>query len=222
MDTLLTLKPIELIDVGIDKLTKLPVPILNDNIVSNWEYDGFNLPIDYIIIEFDGSKDFNCYISAKIPITLTFNWGDDSNSQNYSFNPYNTVPIKQYLESGIYTINIIGPVSLITELKIGSGVRSIYLKDCKNLQSLDLSNNYLTTIDLDGLINLYHIDVSNNDIVDVDYDIYITADTVPISILNASKYLINTYGNSLPTIYSKENRDSLYYKGWNGNPSLVP
>lgn len=45
MDTLLTLKPIELIDIGIDKLTKIPIPILNENVVSDWDYDSMNLPI---------------------------------------------------------------------------------------------------------------------------------------------------------------------------------
>lgn len=213
MDTLLTLKPIELIDIGIDKLTKIPIPILNENVVSDWDYDSMNLPIDYIVIEYDGSYEFNSNINSKIPITITFDWGDGSSSnQNIGLGGIGNQTGHTYAQSGIYTINIIGPVSLINSLIIGSGMTSINLSECKSLEYLDLRNNKLTTIDLDGLINLKNISLQNNNIVDVDYDIYIIADTFPIS--NTSTYLINTFGNSPPTIYSEEARNSLIIKGW--------
>ena len=50
MDPKLNLKPIELIDVGIDKFTKIPIPILNENMISTFEMEN-NVPSDTFILQ---------------------------------------------------------------------------------------------------------------------------------------------------------------------------
>ena len=89
------------------------------------------------------------------------------------------------------------------------GLTSVSLTNLKKLITLDLSNNYLTTININGLIYLKYIYLGYNNISDVDYDIYISADT--FLSLNGT---IDTTGNALPTVYSEQDRNSLKIKGW--------
>lgn len=81
MDPKLKLKPIELIDIGIDKHTKIPIPILNTNIVVTYdETDTFEVEIKDInnnidnIILVDG-------LTIEL-VKLRYNWVLNANVKN--------------------------------------------------------------------------------------------------------------------------------------------
>lgn len=81
MDSKLKLKPIELIDIGIDKHTKIPVPILNTNIVATYDNaDNFKIEVINIeknidnIILVDG-------LTIEI-VKLRYNWFLNANVKN--------------------------------------------------------------------------------------------------------------------------------------------
>ena len=217
MDTSLTLKPIELIDIGIDKLTKIPIPILSDNMISIYNIDESGIPIDSLSFIINTSLSINglsgsCTINSVYPITLTFNWGNNRfNQVNISGNTTIDENSGFYYDSnGTYTILITGGVSLITNFEmINQGITSILPYNLKKLTFFNLSGNSLTTINMDGLIYLKYIYLQYNKIIDVDFDIYIAADTF----LSFNGY-INTVGNSSPTIYSEIDRNNLISKGW--------
>jgi len=214
MDTSLTLKPVELIDIGIDKLTKLPIPILNDNIISTLTVDDDNIPIDsliFVINTLKNSLSVSFTIVSSNSMTLSADWGDGKVAQKINIIEENENVINyDYDDNGIYTINISGGVSLINSLVMNNqGVTSIIIRNLKKLNILSLKKNYLSTIDINGLIELNSINVSGNSILDVDYDIYIPANT--FLSYNGN---IDTTGNALPTSYSDLDRNSLLSKGW--------
>ena len=68
MDPKLKLKPIELLDIGIDKHTKIPVPILNDNVVSTFNMEN-GAPSDSFTFSFDSH-----YSGQVFSATIISDW----------------------------------------------------------------------------------------------------------------------------------------------------
>lgn len=86
MDPKLKLKPIELIDIGIDKHTKIPVPILNTNIVSTYD-DTETLSTDIFKVEIINISDNidNLILVDGLTIELVklrYNWFLNANVKN--------------------------------------------------------------------------------------------------------------------------------------------
>jgi hypothetical protein len=74
MDPKLKLKPVELIDIGIDKLTKIPTPILNNNTISTYTVEN-GVPIDTFVINFNAfysNQTLITTISSDYEINLNF------------------------------------------------------------------------------------------------------------------------------------------------------
>jgi len=220
MDPKLKLKPVELIDIGIDKYTKIPVPILNDNVITTFDMEN-GVPTDTFILEFDANysnKTFSINLSVDYPINLSFNFGDGIIEMHDVFPTGNLYLIHEYVSAITYTISISGWLEKITELIIlphittNGGLLSASIRNLKRLDLLDLSKNRLTELDLNGLIYLNRISLDDNyfpnDIVD---DLYITADTF----LTFNGYLsITGVNNGTPSIYSDNSISNLLLKGW--------
>jgi hypothetical protein len=221
MDKKLKLKPIELLDIGIDKLTKIPVPILSDNMVSTFDMEN-GLPSDSFIFTFDSHYSSGVFSITLVPdpaypVSLSFNYGDN-NIETILINTGGTIISHPYINESIYTITIGGWIEKINSLIVSpsgttdGGVLTASITKIKGLNYLDLSSNKLTNIILDGLINLNTIKLDDNyfpnDVID---DLYIEADTFP----RYSGYM-STVGtnNGKPSIYSTYARDSLVEKGW--------
>ena len=217
MDTKLKLKPIELIDIGIDKLTKIPVPILNDNMVSTFDNDN-GVPVDSFTIVFDSHfGDFSLTLYSNYQIDLSLDYGNGT-TQTFVLNSgTSTSIIYPYTNVGIYTITATGWLDKITSFVLLGGTRSVSINNMKNLSYLDLSGNYLTTIALDGMISLNIIMLDNNyfsnDEID---DIYNIVDT-----FLTFGGIIRTQGiyNGKPSVYSNIARNSLLGKGWTLYPN---
>lgn len=220
MDPKLKLKPIELIDIGIDKYTKIPVPILNNNVISTFNTEN-GLPTDTFILEFDANysnKIFSITISVDYAIQLSFNFGDGI-TERYDVFPTGSIFLIHEYPSGItYTITVSGWIEKITEMIIlpyetlEGGLISASIRNLKKLNTLDLSKNRLTTLNIDGLIHLNRIALDDNylpnDIID---DLYIDADTF----LTFNGYLsITGTNNGSPSIYSQDSINNLTLKGW--------
>lgn len=218
MDPNLKLKPIELIDIGIDKLTKIPVPILNQNIVSTFDINN-GLPTDTFIFTIDATySNFFMTITTDYDINLTFNYGDGI-IETWLILSGGTSISHSYSSNQLYTITASGWLDKINSIVItpfGSttgGITSASLNLVNKLINLDLSNNRLTNIDLSGLVYINTINLKDNyltnDIID---DLYINADTS----LNNNIGYVRTDGinNGKPSVYSDIARNSLDKKGW--------
>lgn len=226
MDPKLTLKPIELIDIGIDKLTKIPVPILYDNMISTFDIED-GVPTDSCFFEFDAkysNKIFSITIVSDYLINLSFNYGDNSNIQNFLITTGGTSILYEFASAITYTITISGWIEKIKSISVLSvsgdgGVLSAILSKIKKLSYLDLTNNRLTNLNLNGLIYLNTIKLDDNylpnDVID---DLYIEADTFLTFNGNMSTTGNN---NGKPSVYSNQSRNSLeVYKGWILNYNL--
>jgi len=221
MDPKLKLKPVEILDIGIDKLTKIPVPIYNDNVVSTYDMEN-NLPTDTISFTFDSNYSNNTFgitLTTNYETKLYFNYGDGNTSEatinGTSYLPYT------YTSFSIYTITISGWLNKLTDIILlplpssDGGLLSINIRNARKLNNLNLSGNLLTSIDISGLIYLNNIDLSNNYLTNDEIDdIYINADTTV-------KYTgsIDTTGtnNGTPSVYSSYARSSLLSKSWTLN-----
>jgi hypothetical protein len=222
MDKKLYLKPIELIDIGIDKLTKIPVPILNENIVSTFDMEN-GLPSDSFIFTFGSnysSGTFFTTITSDFPVTLSFNFGDGI-IENHLISTSGTSVEHYYSVESIYTITITGWIEKIKKLiispygSVDGGIITASLNKIKRLNYLNLSNNRLTQLSLNGLINLTTIILDDNyfpnDVID---DLYIEVDTFPRYNGYMSTIGIN---NGKPSIYSNFAINNLNEKGWDLN-----
>lgn len=215
MDSKLKLKPVELLDVGIDKHTKIPIPILNENILSEFDMEN-GLPTDTFIMTFNSSVcDFNMTVKSSTDISLYLDYGDNT-FESWVITSNGTSILHTYLTGATYTIIATGWLDKITDLIILGGLVNINLNSLKKLNSLDLQNNLLETLSLDGLIYLNTISLNNNyfpnDVID---DLYIDADTF----LTYNGYM-STIGNNngIPSVYSDVAINSLTnYKFWSLN-----
>jgi len=226
MDSKLSLKPSELIDIGIDKYTKIPIPILNENMIPTFEKEN-GVPVDSFEFYFDSNysdKTISATLYSDKETNLSINFGDSSNIFNFAISTGGTVIEHVYATTAIYKVILTGWIERIKSIIILSnnsengGVVSIFLKNVKRLYSLNLSNNRLTNIDISGLIYLNNINLNNNYLTnDVIDDLYIDADTF----LTYSGD-INTSGdnNGKPTVYSESARSSLNGKDWRMNYNI--
>ena len=219
MDPKLKLKPIELLDIGIDKLTKIPIPILNDNVISTFNMDN-GVPTDSFIFT------FNCYTGATLSfmivsnyqIILSIDYGDGTPVADIQISGATQIS-HIYTSAYTYTITVSGWLEKITTLilngDVGKAVITAYLNRLTKLSYLDISNNRLTGFNMDGMIylNTIYLDSNylTNDAID---DLYIEADTFLTFNGNMS-----TGGatNGKPSIYSNDAINSLYSKGWTLN-----
>lgn len=224
MDPNLRLKPIELLDIGIDKHTKIPIPILNNNVISTFNMDN-GVPVDSFIFTFDSTysnKGVSATISSTYNIILSFNWGDGSAVDNWTITSGGTSVSHIYTSATTYTITAYGWLEKINSLIIlpsGStygGITAANILALKKLTNLNLSNNRLTKLSLDGMIYLNNISLDNNYLTnDVIDDLYIEADT--FLTFNGNMSTLGTT-NGKPSIYSDFARNSLTsYKGWTLN-----
>lgn len=227
MDPKLKLKPVEIIDIGIDKHTKIPIPILNENIIPTYTVDN-GVPSDTFIINFNSYYSSQVFVSTIVSdyeINLTFDFGDGTNLETWLIKTGGTIITHLFPSAYTYTITASGWLDRIKTLVVSSsgttegGVFHVNITNLKKLSYLDLSNNLLTTISLNGLAYLNNILLYNNyfsnDVID---DIYIEVDT--FLTFNGS---VSTIGvnNGHPSIYSTDARTSLtLYKGWTLNYNI--
>jgi len=221
MDPKLTFKPIELLDVGIDKLTKIPVPILIDNMISTFDNDD-GVPVDSFNIVFDSNYSsgyLTITLTSTYPTNLTFDF-DDGYTPTLLISG-DTVVQNYYATSGKYSVNVFGDLNKITRMFINpsgttvGGLVSASLNNLKKLSYLDLSDNLLSQLNIEGMIYLNNIILKNNYIYNnyID-DLYNTSDMIPL--FNGT---IDTTGtnNGTPSVYSLEARNNLIFKGWSLN-----
>lgn len=214
MDSKLTLKPIELLDIGIDKLTKIPIPILNNNVTS--EYDNDNgIPIDSFYIQFNSNYSESTLLielSSTYPTSLTFDFGD---SVTYSVPYLANIPssIKHiYSTLGIFEVRVFGDLSKITRLFVSpsgttGGVMSVSISNLKLLNELAISNSLLSTINIEKLIYLNNINLYNNYLSNSEIDnVFNLADTFMTTNGNIEIRGIN---NGTPSTYSSYSRNDL-------------
>lgn len=208
MDPKLKLKPIELLNIGIDKLTKIPVPILNDNIISTFDVDN-GVPVDTFILTYDtnyGGTDISIYVSSDYGITLSIDYGDDT-TENWLVSGDTTIN-HIYPSALTYTVTVSGWIEKVITLILPSGgFTDAYLNKLKRLSYLDINGNRLINLNLEGMIYLNNINLNDNyfpnDVID---DLYIVTDT-----FLTFGGTISTIGdnNGVPSIYSFNARNSL-------------
>lgn len=214
MDTKLNFKPVELIDVGIDKFTKIPIPILKENIVSTFDMDD-NIPSDTFILTFDTNfnSTFATTITSDYEVDLIFNYGDGI-IETILIATGGTSLSHTYTGITIYTITISGWLDKIKSIiSINSSINSASINKLKKLSYIDLSNNRLSELNLDNMIYLNKIYLNDNyfsnNIID---DLYIVADT--FLTFNGDIYTSGV-NNGKPSIYSEHARNNLMSKNWN-------
>lgn len=214
MDPKLKLKPTELIDIGIDKYTKIPVPILSSNMISIFDIEN-GIPTDSFIFKYNSNYDlnFSATIILDYPITLSIDYGDGFTENRIMLTGGTTIG-RNYTSAITYTITITGWLDKVVGIISNNGsISSISLNYVKKLSYLDLSNNRLTNLELDGLVYLNTIKLDDNyfpnNIID---DLYIITDTFLTFNGNMSTTGTN---NGKPSIYSNSAITSLSsYKGW--------
>lgn len=219
MDTKLIFKPLELIDIGIDKFTKIPIPILNENMISTFNTDN-DIPSDTFILTLDASYNniFSMTLSSDYNVDLIFNYGDGI-IETISIITGGTSLSHTFTGSTVYTITISGWLDKIKSIiSINGSINSAFLNKLKKLSYLDLSNNRLSELNLENMIYLNKIYLNDNyfsnDIID---DLYIVADTF----LTFNGYIYTTgINNGKPSIYSEDSRYNLISKNWNLNYNL--
>jgi hypothetical protein len=215
MDTKLKLKPIEVLDIGIDKLTKIPVPILNVNMVSTYDMDG-GVPSDSFLLYYNAGYGYTFYVTlvSSDSFNLYIDYGDGTNETNMILTG-GTIVSHTYTSATTYTITMSGWLDKITSLTVLNGLSSVSINYLKKLSTLNLSGNILTNINIENMIYLKNINLSNNYFLNDEIDdIYNTADT--FLIFGGS---IDTTGanNGTPSVYSTNAINSLINKFWTLN-----
>jgi len=220
MDTKLKLKPIEVLDIGIDKLTKIPVPILNENMVSVYDMES-GVPSDSFLLYYNAGYGYTFYatIASSDSFNLYIDYGDGTNETNMILTG-GTVVSHIYTSATTYTITMSGWLDKITTLTVINGLSSVSINYLKKLSTLNLSGNILTSINIENMIYLKNINLSNNyfsnDEID---DIFNTADTFLTfgDPLNQNILDVTGSNNGTPSVYSINAINSLINKFWTLN-----
>lgn len=219
MDSNLILKPIELLDIGIDKLTKMPVPILNENMVSTFDNDN-GVPTSTFNFTYDasyGGLTIIISLSAIYPTNITFDFGSGQ-TETFLVQTGNTSKTHVYTYLRQYTITIYGDLDKISKLYLNGcgGIISANLNNLRKLIILDISGNRLTSLNLGGMIYLQNISVKDNYLYNDDIDdVYATTDLIPYNPLAVAKSLDTTGpNNGTPSSYSTIAISNLTFKGW--------
>ena len=221
-DPNLVFKPIELIEIGVDKHTKIPIPILNDNFSITYDlltgatsgtttgstsYDSFSFTVKGIL-------SFNYILQSVAPTILNINWGDGTSGETIVFNGY-YIGSHTYVSGGntIETSIFSGNLQYITHLSAnGNNIISANVTKISNMTSLDLSSNHLMNpLDITGLIYITNLYLNDNYLLECD-SYYNNIDSNG-SLMNGT---INTGGgnNAIVTSSSASSRSSLSLKGW--------
>lgn len=216
MDSKLYLKPTELIDIGIDKLTKIPVPILNDNVISTYDTEN-GTPSDSFTLTFVGAE-FVANLISYYDTVISVNFGDGSIVGLLILSGTGTQILHTYYSAFTYTITFTGWLDKIKSLTCNAGLISVSINRLKKLSILNLQGNSLIDLDINGLIYLNSINLNDNyfpnDVID---DLYIEADTFLTFSGNISTTGTN---NGKPSIYSEISRNSLNDKEWTLNYNI--
>lgn len=218
MDTKLSLKPIELIDIGIDKHTKMPMPILTENLVyTNDNDDG--VPLNTFVLKLK-STTLSVKMDCEKSISLEINFGDTGYTTTVSGD---TILVNYTYPSIVEkTITITGDLNKITGLTcVNVGLNDVDISTLKKLKYLNLSGNTLTFVNLTGLFNLNYIDLNNNNLNSSSTDdVFIQANTFLAYGNGIDIGIINVVGinNSPPSTYSLLERTNLQnIKRWTLN-----
>jgi len=218
-DPNLIYKPIELIEIGIDKHTKIPIPILNENLLITYDSLTGSTQINDNIFYFNltSSSFFEYSIISDSITTLNINWGD-GNIENITFNG-SFANNHTYIINQNYTITFYGNLNHIKRISANGNISNGDFTKIRNLESLDLSNNVLIDLNIDGLIYIKNLVLHNNILVDSDkYFNIINSNT------NIYGGLIDTAGgtNRYITSVSSISRDNLLLKTWRLYYNLPP
>ena len=215
-DPNLVFKPIELIEIGVDKHTKIPIPILNENLLITYDlltgstsgvsYNTFSFQINSL------SGLFNYILQSVNTTTLNIDWGDGSIIQTITFNGIYSGN-HTYSVGQLYTASFQGDLQYISLLSVGNNdIVDANLTKITNLNNLDLSNNNIIgPFNISGLIYITNLNLGNNYLSEVD-SYYNVIDSNG-SLLNG---FINTSGLNNATVTSSSNisRNNLTLKGW--------
>jgi hypothetical protein len=215
-DKNLYFKPIELIEIGVDKHTKIPIPILNENMVISYDLltgsTSGSTSYDYFTFQIKGSTTtFNYILNSTSLTTLNINWGD-GNIDNISFTgPY--IGTHSYLIASLsdYFITFTGDLQYIIWLEAGNDeILSTNILNLKNLIFLSLPYNSLNTLNINGLLYITKLNLESNSLLETD-SFY--------NLLNSNGLYdgdIRTIGgsNAVVTSLSSVARTNLLAKGW--------
>jgi len=203
VDTKLRFKPIELIDIGIDKHTKMPMPILSDNIIyTNDVVDG--IPINTFTLTVS-TLSFDIEINNVRNISLSVNYGDGTTA---TLTGTTIIDNHTFLTTTPKTIQFSGDLDKITGMTcMNCGLKSAYITKLIKISHLNLSGNTLEEINLDGLVSLNNIDLSYNSLnASAIDDVFIYANTF---LTYAGQIDVRGTNNAYPSIYSETARDNL-------------
>jgi len=182
-DPNLTYKPIELIEIGVDKHTKIPIPILNENLLitssTGYSYDSFWFKIDaFSIISESLTFTFSFILISEYSTSLDINWGDGTSETINLWGWDITDPLgkeqpysgdHEFLAGQSYTITFSGNLSSIYYLYVnGNNITETNILKIKNLQSLFLNDNLLTDLDISNLIYLNKLYLNKNKLLNTD------------------------------------------------------
>jgi hypothetical protein len=217
-DSNLTYKPIELIEIGVDKHTKIPIPILNENLLISYDTiiivtgdtTGITSTNKFTFyIKATIGMNFNCIFYSTNSTSLNINWGDGT-IEDINFNTYHLIG-HTYLDNEFFTITFIGDLQYITSLTADGAIINTDIITIKNLSSLTLANNLLLDLNINNLMYLTYLNLENNSLLDVDK--YYNS----LSSNGLLSGYINTSGNnnSVVTSLSNASRSNLISYGWN-------
>ena len=212
-DPLLTYKPIELLEIGVDKHTKIPIPILNENLLissaTGISYNTFSFKVESSISVESITFSFSYFIqnTNSINTDLNIDWGDGT-SEVIPINPYhsNSSSPKIYNVGQSYTIIFSGNLQYIEYIQIdNSNVTYCDITKIKNLETLSLNTNSLSDLDISGLIYLRELYLNQNKLLNVDKFF----NTLDINGLLSGKINTSGIGNSSVTNVSLDSRTNL-------------
>jgi len=224
-DPNLIYKPIELIEIGIDKHTKIPIPVLTENLqitydlltgVTSGSTTGSTSHDSFKFLTKMTNGTFSYSLISSNSTTLTIDWGDGTTLETISFNGvYSGSHV--YMADQFLTITFSGDLQFIYYVFAANNV--IFKADVsklKNLITLNLNDNVLPEIDINGLIYLNDLHLKNNNLetslsvnnVDVLFNILDTNGKINGDIDTSGT------GNSAVTNSSLTARNNLISKGW--------
>lgn len=223
-DPNLIYKPIELIEIGVDKHTKIPIPILNENLSITYDlltgatsgsttgstsFDTFSFFVKSI-----SGMTFNYTLHSLDLTKLNIDWGDGSLVETITFNGY-YIGNHVYGVDSVVSIKFSGDLQFIDSLSANSdNINIANIKTIKNITSLDFGNNILTDLDINGLMYLTNLNLNNNSLTDSDKFFNL------LNTYGSWNGNINTIGsgisgtNAYVTTTSLSSRNSLVSRNW--------
>jgi len=175
-DPNLTYKPIELIDIGVDKHTKIPLPILTENLLITYDlltgvtsgsttgstsYDTFTFIVD-------SSTSFSYTFESTNTTTLSVDWGDGSSLENITFSGVYSGS-HTFASDGVFRVIFSGDLQYIYHLSSNSNlINKVDITKIKNLTTLNLNDNIIDEMEINDLVYLRYLYLNTNTFDDVD------------------------------------------------------